>query len=112
MVALTPNRARAAWIIAILTDAIQLGLIPITGTLSTWIDKPLDVLAMIVLWRLLGWHMVLLPTFVVELVPYAELVPTWTLAVWLITRQRSTGGTNPPKDQPSAGPGSGQLTGP
>jgi hypothetical protein len=90
---LTRNRVRAAWIIAVAADAIQLGLFPVTGTLSTWINKPLDVLVMLVLWRLLGWHWVLLPGFVVELVPYAELAPTWTLAMWLATRGRSAEGS-------------------
>jgi hypothetical protein len=86
---LTPNRVRAAWIIAVVADAIQIGLVPVTGTLSMWVDKPLDVLVMVGLWRLLGWHLVLLPSFVVELIPYVELAPTWTLAVWLATRGRS-----------------------
>ncbi len=89
---LSRNRLRAAWILAIVTDAIQLGLFPVTGTLSTWLNKPLDLLVMLALWRLLGWHLVLLPSFVVELVPYAELAPTWTLAVWLATRGRSAEG--------------------
>ncbi len=89
---LTRNRVRAAWIIAVAADAIQLGLFPVTGTLSTWINKPLDLLVMLVLWRLLGWHWVLLPSFAVELLPYAELAPTWTLAVWLATRGRSAEG--------------------
>jgi hypothetical protein len=83
----TPSRARAAWIVAVLADAIQIGLLPFTATLSTWVDKPLDVVVMLVLWRLLGWHWVLLPSFLVELVPYVEVAPTWTLAVWLVTRQ-------------------------
>jgi len=86
--ALTPTRLRAAWIIAIAVDALQLGLFPITLTLSTWLDKPLDLIAMSVLWYLVGWHWALLPTFVVELVPFVELVPTWTLALWLISRKQ------------------------
>ena len=84
---LTPSRARAAWIVALLADGIQIGLAPFTGALSTWVDKPLDVVVMIALWRLLGWHWVLLPSFLVELVPYVEVAPTWTLAVWLATRR-------------------------
>jgi len=84
----TPTRIRIAWALAIGVDALQLGLFPISGSLSTWFDKPLDLAAMGVLWYLVGWHWALLPTFVVELVPFVELVPTWTLAVWLMTRKR------------------------
>jgi hypothetical protein len=88
----TSRRVRAAWIVALLTDAIQIGLLPFTATLSTWIDKPLDVLVMVVLWRLLGWHLLLLPSFALEMLPYVEVAPTWTLAVWLMTRRRGNEG--------------------
>ncbi|MFZ1612984.1 MAG: hypothetical protein WAT51_02365 [Holophaga sp.] len=86
----TPTRIRIAWALAIGVDALQLGLFPISGSLSTWVDKPLDLAAMGVLWYLVGWHWALLPTFVMELVPFVELVPTWTLAVWLITRKQKS----------------------
>ncbi len=88
----TPRRVRAAWIVALLADAVQVVLIPFTASLSTWTDKPLDVVVMLVLWRLLGWHWVLLPSFVVELLPYVDVTPTWTLAVWLATRQGAQAG--------------------
>jgi hypothetical protein len=100
MRSLTPSRVRAAWIIAVAVDAIQIGLLPVTGTLSTWVDKPLDVLVMVVLWRLLGWHLILLPSFIFELMPYVELAPTWTAAVWLATRGRSD--QTDPQDKRSA----------
>ena len=85
---ITPRRIHLAWTVAILVDALQIGLLPVTGTLSTWMDKPLDVLAMLVLWRLLGWHWALAPSFVFELLPFAELAPTWTLATWIVVRKR------------------------
>lgn len=88
----TTRRIHAAWIIAILVDALQLGLFPVTGTLSTWVDKPLDVLAMVLLWRLLGWHWALAPSFLFEFLPIAELAPTWTLATWIILRRRRAEG--------------------
>ena len=52
------------------------------------IDDVLDVAVAAFLIRLLGWHWALLPTFLVELVPFADLVPTWTAAVWIATRGR------------------------
>jgi len=85
---LTPTRLQIAWILAIAVDALQIGLLPLTGTLSTWLNNPLDLVAMAVLWYLVGWHWSLLPTFAFELVPFIELVPTWTAAMWLISRRR------------------------
>ncbi len=89
-----PARIRLAFIVAVLVDALQIGLFPVTGTLSTWVDKPLDVLAMVILWRLLGWHWAFAPTFVFELLPIAELTPTWTLATVIAVRRLKTRETN------------------
>jgi hypothetical protein len=83
-----PKRIHVAWMVAILFDALQIGLFPITGTLSTWLGAPLDFLAMGILWSLLGWHWALVPSFVFEFLPIAELAPTWTLATWIIVRKR------------------------
>lgn len=83
-----PKRIQVAWMVAILVDATQIGLFPVTGALSTWLDKPLDILAMVLLWRLLGWHWALAPSFLFEFLPIAELAPTWTLATWIIVRKR------------------------
>jgi hypothetical protein len=82
------KRIRLAWIVAILVDALQIGLLPLSGGVSMWLDKPLDVLAMVLLWRLLGWHWALVPSFFFEFLPIAELAPTWTLATLIIVRQR------------------------
>lgn len=84
----TPMRIRMAWTFAIVVDALQIGLFPITGTLSTWLGAPLDLLAMAFLWRILGWHWALAPSFMFEFLPIAELAPTWTLATWIILRKR------------------------
>lgn len=84
----SPRTLRLAWAIAIFVDALQLLFAAGTGGFATFVDKPLDLVAMVLLWSLLGWHWAFLPTFVVELVPFVELVPTWTLAVWLATRVR------------------------
>jgi hypothetical protein len=40
---------------------------------------------------LLGWHWAFLPSFLSELIPIWDLVPTWTAAVWYVTS-----GTLPP----------------
>ena len=40
-----------------------------------------------IIW-LLGWHWAFLPTLLAELVPGFDLLPTWTAAVFYVTRQR------------------------
>ena len=40
------------------------------------------------LWRILGWHWALAPSFLFELLPIADVAPTWTLAVWIITGRK------------------------
>jgi hypothetical protein len=83
----SPAKIRAAWIIAISVDALQLGLFPITASASTWVDKPLDILAMGAIWALIGFHWALIPTFLFEFLPFAELIPTWTGAMFLMSRR-------------------------
>jgi hypothetical protein len=76
-----------AWIVALAADAIQWLLLPLfTGGFISPLDDVLDLGVGVVLWRLLGWHWTFLPTFVAELLPGVDLVPTWTIAVWLATR--------------------------
>ena len=88
------NRHRLAWTLAIAIDALQLALGASTFGASTWLlDQPLDLLAMGALWALLGWHWLFLPTFITELLPWVDLAPTWTLAVWIATRKNQ-----PPKN--------------
>lgn len=95
--ALTPARSRMAYAIAIGTDVVQLALGPLGWTFA---DEALDLAAGVALSRLLGFHPLLLPTFVLELVPVADMLPTWTGCVALVLalrrRQRVTSG--PPVD--------------
>jgi hypothetical protein len=51
------------------------------------VDDALDVAVCIALTRLIGWHYSFLPSFVLKVVPVADLIPSWTLAVLLATRQ-------------------------
>lgn len=88
-VPLAPARRRLAlpFAAALTMDLIQWVLMPLflAGAASPWNDA-LDVLTAAFLVRVLGWHWAFLPTFVVELIPVVDLVPTWTLAVWIATR--------------------------
>src|SRR3974377_1821038 len=41
-----------------------------------------------ILTKLLGWHWAFLPTLAAELIPGLDMFPTWTAAVFFVTRQR------------------------
>ena len=41
-----------------------------------------------ILIRLLGWHWAFLPTLLAELTPGFDLFPTWTAAVFYVTRHQ------------------------
>ena len=72
---LTRGRIALALLIAASTDAMQIGLGPV-GWLP--FDEILDVAAMIAISLLIGFHPLLLPTFLVELFPVVDMLPTWT----------------------------------
>jgi hypothetical protein len=82
-------RLRIAWLVAIAADALQIVIVPFfaMGAVSPVVDV-LDFVVLVVLWRLLGFHVALLPSFVAELIPLVDLVPTWTAAVWFIQQGR------------------------
>lgn len=87
---LSPTRIRLAWLVAILADAIQIGLISFTGPFGGWLTSaPLDILAMILLWVLIGWHWALMPSFIFEFLPIVEIAPSWSLATWIALRKRN-----------------------
>jgi hypothetical protein len=84
---------RLAWLIAMAADAVQIAGFPFfaEGGISV-ADSVLDVVVGVVLIRLLGWHWAFLPTLAAELVPGLDLFPTWTAAVWFVTRERIKAG--------------------
>ncbi len=93
------QRIKLAWIIAAAADLLELVLFPafIEGALSP-VNDALDVLVAAAMVWLLGWHWAFLPTFMAEMVPVIGLVPTWSAAVFLVTRGRTpttTGGDGP-----------------
>jgi len=80
---------RLAWLVAIAADALQIVAFPFfaEGGISP-ADTVLDVATGLILTKLLGWHWAFLPTMAVELIPGLDLFPTWTAAVFFVTRQR------------------------
>jgi hypothetical protein len=86
---LKTSEHRLAWLVAMAADAIQIVAFPlfVEGAVSP-ADSVLDLLAGAILVRLLGWHWAFLPSLAAELIPGMDLFPTWTAAVWFVTRQR------------------------
>lgn len=93
--ALTQSRVRYAYAVAVATDVLQF----VMGPLG-WVgaDEVLDVVAAAATWRLLGFHPLLLPTFMIELLPITDMLPTWTACVALVvsTRRAQVGAEPPP----------------
>jgi hypothetical protein len=81
-------RLRAAMILAIVADALQLVVFPlfVQGAMSP-ADDVLDLSVAGVLTYLLGWHWEFLPSGLAKLVPGVDLVPLWTLAVANVYRK-------------------------
>jgi hypothetical protein len=94
---LTPRRVLVARVLAVAVDLVQFALLPVE---LTPIVNVVDVATAIAMTLLIGWHWAFMPTFLVELVPFVDLVPTWTLAVMFATR----GGAPSPPGVPPAPP--------
>ena len=82
---LTSSRIRAAYAVAIAADALQFGLGPFGWA---FFDEVLDVIALVATTKLLGFHPLLLPTFILELLPVLDVLPTWTGCVALVVAMR------------------------
>ena len=82
------TRFRAAMILAVVADALQLVLFPlfVMGAESPAEDI-LDVGVGAILAWLLGWHWEFLPSFLAKLAPGVDLIPLWTLAVANVYRK-------------------------
>ena len=82
------SRFRAAMLLAVVADALQLIVFPlfVEGALSP-ADDVLDFGVGAMMVHLLGWHWEFLPSFLAKLVPGVDLVPFWTLAVANVYRK-------------------------
>ncbi len=98
---LTPRRILLARVTAGLVDLAQFALLPAE---LTPLNNFIDIATAVAMVALVGWHWAFVPTFLAELVPFVDLVPTWTLAVLFATRGRAVTTQARPGDN---GPGSG-----
>jgi len=96
---LTPRRVFLAVAIAVLADLLQIVLVPIAWT---FVQAIVDVVAMLLVLPVLGFHLLLLPTFVIEFMPGVDMLPTWTGCVIAVialkkrAQERETAPEQPP----------------
>jgi hypothetical protein len=91
-----PINPKSSWriglarLIAVTADIVQLAIFPwvIEGAASP-VDDVLDVVVAALLTLLVGWHIAFLPSFIVKLIPFADLAPTWTVAIFVATRGKN-----------------------
>ena len=98
---LTRRRMAFALAVAIVADGLQL-LLSVLGPLGFLVDEIIDVIAMLLTIRTLGFHLLLLPTFVVEFLPLVDMLPTWTGCVIAVIALRKRG--QPPAESPPGTP--------
>lgn len=93
---LTRARIALALGIAVAADGLQMLLGPL-GWVG--VDQVIDVAAMVLTTFALGFHPLLLPTFIVEFIPLVDMLPTWTGCVIAVIalRKRAQRGAVPPK---------------
>jgi hypothetical protein len=82
---LTSARVRLAYAVAMGTDLLQLVLGPFGWA---FVDEALDVAAMVLISRAIGFHVMFLPTFALEFLPVTDMLPTWTGCVALVVAMR------------------------
>jgi hypothetical protein len=75
---LTRGRIAVAIAIAVVADLLQIVLLPVAWTFA---QSAIDVVAMLLVTWVIGFHLLLLPTFIIEFVPGVDMLPTWTACV-------------------------------
>ncbi len=96
---LTRTRIWFALSVAGIVDVVQLMFGPL-GWVA--IDQGLDVVAMVLVSAAIGFHTLLLPTFVIELIPLADMLPSWTActAAVIMLRKGAQSPAPPPRQEP------------
>jgi hypothetical protein len=93
---LTKNRILIAYAVAILADLIEF---PITAAEVTVVAAPaaegmafvVDAIVFGIVTKLLGFHWLFLPSFLVEVVPGLDMLPTWVDCVFFCRAAKEKG---------------------
>ncbi len=97
---LTWTRIIIALAVAVVADGLQLLL---TGVGWVGPDQAIDVIAMLLTCWLLGFHWLLLPTFVINFIPALDELPSWVACVIAVVtlRKREQRSGQPPPEKPT-----------
>jgi len=90
---LTRGRIICALIFAVLADFLQIVLLPVAWTFA---QQFIDLAAMALTMLTIGFHLLLLPTFVIEFIPGVDMLPTWTGCVIAVIALRKRGQSSGP----------------
>jgi hypothetical protein len=90
---LTKRRIIIAYSVAIAADLIEfpisaLELTVIGAPVAMFLSFMLDVFVFGIMTFLFGFHWLFLPSFLVEVIPGLDMLPTWVGCVWFVVRQR------------------------
>jgi hypothetical protein len=94
---LTRTRIILALAVAVTADGLQLLLGPFGWAFA---DQAIDAVAMGLTSWLIGFHWLLLPTFVVEFIPLTDMLPTWTACTIAVMALRKREQRSIPPPQP------------
>lgn len=99
---ITTLRVVLALVVAVTADGLQF-LFSFLGPVEwTLVDPVIDSVTMVLVSRIIGFHILLIPTFVVELVPVIEDIPTWTACTAAVIALRKREQRNAPQPPQSA----------
>jgi hypothetical protein len=93
---LTRTRMILALAVAGTADSLQFFLGPVGWAFP---DQAIDLLAMLLTAWAVGFHLLLLPTFLAELFPVVDMLPTWTacvIAVVALRKREQNAAAKPP----------------
>jgi hypothetical protein len=79
---------------AVAADGLQFIFSPLP-----FIDQAIDVVAFLLTAWAIGFHLLLLPTFIAEFIPVVDMLPTWTACVIAVIalRKREQRAVPPPQ---------------
>jgi len=91
--ALTRIRIGIALAVAVIADGSQFLIGPLGWAFA---DQVIDVVAMLLTTWVIGFHWLLLPTFVTEFIPVVDMLPTWTACTVAVIALRKRERKTPP----------------
>ena len=90
-VSISSGRIWLARGIAVAAHVAQIVLFPLFSEgFASPLDAVVDVVVAVLLTLLVGWNIAFIPSFIIKALPFADLAPTWTVAVLFATRAKKT----------------------